>query len=369
VQKQVSPESPAIFELVLELHRSCNGDWSSLLDDNSNDRAEDQTLLDRFILYGALVLYNLGNYYGYGDAKFLPGVSAEFLEKIVTKSSAHARSLLKQSIEKMLAPTPRSLGFPDATKQSAYYDGPVNSEEVKEIDTLLGNMGIGTENTRICKSSVETKGDDTNPEYQVIQASISLTHSRKLGNTASGSAVTLTTGAYSDLLVRVCAPLLAAKAYASNQSQRDAIDSYVEHFKTGDIDQFKEAQKHWVKDRAPTVESLFGFVEQYRDPAGTRAEFEALVGLKDVAATEKFTRLVNESHEFITKLPWVIDGSGADRFGPFESARFEAPDFTSLHGMYDVRRVLESTNISNSSGLLLHHHLPWNQPAQCEYWV
>jgi dipeptidyl-peptidase-3 len=369
VQNQVSPESPAIFELVLELHRSCNGDWPSLLDDNSDDRAEDRTMLDRFILYGALLLFNMGNYYGYGDAKFLPGVTAEFLDKIVAKSSAHARALLKECIDKMLAPTPRSLGFPDANKQSAYYEGPVSSDEVKEIDTLLGNMGIGTENTRICKSTVGPVGDDTHSEYRVIQASIAPVHSRKLDDTVSGFAVSLATGAYSDLLIRVCAPLLAAKAYASSQSQKCAIDSYIQHFKTGDIDHFKEAQKHWVKDRAPTVESLFGFVEQYRDPAGTRAEFEALVGLKDVAATEKFTRLVNQSHEFITELPWVTHGSGADRFGPFESARFEAPDFTSLHGMYKAHRLFEFANISESSGLLLHRHLPRNQSPQCEYCV
>jgi dipeptidyl-peptidase-3 len=180
-------------------------------------------MLDRFILYGALLLFNMGNYYGYGDAKFLPGVTAEFLDKIVAKSSAHARALLKECIDKMLAPTPRSLGFPDANKQSAYYEGPVSSDEVKEIDTLLGNMGIGTENTRICKSTVGPVGDDTHSEYRVIQASIAPVHSRKLDDTVSGFAVSLATGAYSDL------PLTAT----SNTSRLATLTISKKHKSTG----------------------------------------------------------------------------------------------------------------------------------------
>jgi hypothetical protein len=50
---------------------------------------------------------------------------------------------------------------------------------------------------------------------------------------------------------------------------------------------------------------VIGFVEQYRDPAGSRAEFEGIVALADKEATKKLSKMVESSEEFIAELPWV----------------------------------------------------------------
>ncbi len=64
--EQVSPESPAIFDFILELHRACAGNWESLVGPGIG--SED---LGRFLTYAATFLANIGNYF-VRQGKFSP---------------------------------------------------------------------------------------------------------------------------------------------------------------------------------------------------------------------------------------------------------------------------------------------------------
>lgn len=57
--KQVSPEANLIFDFVMALHNSCDGDWESLAIRANLGIGEVQLFLD----YAAVFLSNLGNYY------------------------------------------------------------------------------------------------------------------------------------------------------------------------------------------------------------------------------------------------------------------------------------------------------------------
>lgn len=58
ILRQVSPESSVIFDFIIELHRTCAGNWDSLTgpDISSED-------LRSFLTYAATFLSNIGNYY------------------------------------------------------------------------------------------------------------------------------------------------------------------------------------------------------------------------------------------------------------------------------------------------------------------
>jgi len=117
IHEQVSPESPSIFNLILELHHSCQGDWTQLLHPTEST-TEDKSYLDQFIAYAALFLFNHGNFYGYGDQKFVPGIPPEFLARISQRSTTKAQELLQRCVVSMLSPRPSSLGFPGVNTQS-----------------------------------------------------------------------------------------------------------------------------------------------------------------------------------------------------------------------------------------------------------
>lgn len=325
----MSHESAAIFDLILELHHSCDGKWNSLLDKTANPDAAEH--LEKLHTYAALVLYNQGNYYGYGDKKFVPGVPVDFLETVAKNASARAVQLLRECKEPMLSTEPGHLGYPSEHAQSAYYPGPepISQEEVDEIDKLLDKNAIGPENTRIAKYVT-----DEGSRFKVMQACVEKEPARSLGKTASGALVELERGEHAETLKRICESLEKARDNSETDAQKKFLSEYIAYFTCGDIARFKEAQTLWLKDRSPIVESIIGFVEQYRDPAGRRAEFQGVVALTDKEASKTLRELVEASEELISGMPWVRYFKDRDGMGPFESDRFEAPEFTAIHGMY-----------------------------------
>lgn len=149
---------------------------------------------------------------------------------------------------------------------------------------------------------------------------------------SSGDRIRLIRGDHSQELRRICASLEEACNYAANPLQEQFLLKYQETFKTGELEPYRESQRLWVKDMKPSVETIFGFVEPYRDPFGIRAEFEGLVAIVDGEGTKTLTALVDNSAKFIRRLPWAEGATENDGKGPFEKTLFEAPDFTSLHG-------------------------------------
>ncbi|KAM3443651.1 hypothetical protein MY4824_000537 [Beauveria thailandica] len=59
IMRQVSAESPGIFDFIMDLYHACDGQWNRLVTEcNITDRE-----LQAFLEYAATFLCNLGNYY------------------------------------------------------------------------------------------------------------------------------------------------------------------------------------------------------------------------------------------------------------------------------------------------------------------
>lgn len=59
VMRQVSPESPKIFDFIMDLYDACKGQWAILVDECGITPEE----LASFLEYSATFLCNLGNFY------------------------------------------------------------------------------------------------------------------------------------------------------------------------------------------------------------------------------------------------------------------------------------------------------------------
>lgn len=233
----------------------------------------------------------------------------------------------------MFSAPPFSLGYPSTTTQSMYYPGTLklSQEEISIVSKALEERSIYPENTRIQKT---TKASAV--IYDVLQASTETDReSVEFLLPNSNGSIRIVRGDHANELSLICSSLAEASKYAANKAQETFLIEYIGSFKTGDLNIYRQSQRTWIKDKQPRIENIFGFVEPYRDPYGTRAEFEGLVAISDPTETKLLTELVEQSAKFIRRLPWV-DGKSSqnDGKGPFEKALFDPPDFSSIHGEY-----------------------------------
>lgn len=218
---------------------------------------------------------------------------------------------------------PFSLGYLSETTQTTYYLGSITEDEVALVERVLEQNSIFPENTRIRKPQNGT-------DFEVLLASAESPGTPTVLPLPSGTgSVRLIQGDHAAELKQICAELTEAVKYVANERQKQFLKAYIESFQTGSLDAYRQSQRIWVRDKGPRVENIFGFVEPYRDPHGTRAEFEGLVAIADDEETKLLARLVKSSATFIRRLPWATPEN--DGKGPFEKHLFEPPDFSSIH--------------------------------------
>ena len=263
---------------------------------------------------------------GQGDQKFTPNITPQFLEKL-SRLSPITQVLFEKISVPILSQSPSGLGYPSDEAQSSYYLGKaISMDELKEISNFLVEHSIHPENTRVRKSVSERY----HTVYEILVASVETTDEARQFDLPRLGTVRLVYGDHSGQLAKVCESLEKANDYAPDL-QRTIILDYLTSFRTGNVEAYRESQKNWIRDRKPAVESIFGFVEPYRDPFGVRAEFEGLVSIVNEEETEKLEVLVRESSRFVQRLPWVGSTTQNEGKGPFERSELPESTFSSIH--------------------------------------
>ncbi|KAI0479184.1 dipeptidyl peptidase III [Xylariaceae sp. FL0804] len=336
ILRQVSPESLPIFDFILELRRSCDGDWNQLCQSDGVSPAD----LQAFLEYAATFLSNIGNYYGSGDQKFIPRTSQDAF-RVLASRSPKLGDLYTDMKDSLMCIPPYSLGLPSSSAQSSYYLGQsISKDEISLISECLDAHAIYPENTRVRKTGPGS--------CEVVQASAITSEPdvKSLNAPRPGIQISLTRGDHSAELTEICKNLSKASEYAANDVQRQFLGKYVESFRTGSLDIYRDSLRAWVTDKAPKVENIFGFVEPYRDPYGIRGEFEGLVAIADPEETRLLLKLVERSDRFIARLPWASSENQGK--GPFEKSLFEPPDFSSIHALaYCSSIIFPGINVPN----------------------
>lgn len=132
-------------------------------------------------------------------------------------------------------------------------------------------MTIGSISTKQSKSNIEFKGHQFRLEY----------------------------GEFSPYLKEMNGYLAEAQKFANNEHESEMIRKYIAHFESGDINDHKDSQRDWIKDKGPVVESNLGWIEHYVDPENMRAVFEGWVAIVDKNRSAKYGSLVSNSQQIV----------------------------------------------------------------------
>ncbi|XP_067877507.1 dipeptidyl peptidase 3 [Heterodontus francisci] len=326
---QTSPESPAIYVLLQKLFRA---QPLSELQEAATAVGMTSEEYQAFLVYAAGVYSNMGNYKSFGDTKFVPNLPQEKLKALVWQSRAYKQNpkgmedLWKMCSELMYSLDDRQKQLGLGSKgTTTYFSGNCDLADAELAQKFLDSKGISAYNTRLFK----TEGADGKSLYEVRLASVikddaSLEQEtdNKCGITeVDGVTFKVVRGDYSPLLKRVVENLEKAKCHAATPNVVKMLEQYIRCFRTGSIEAHKEGSKHWIKDAGPIVESYIGFIESYRDPYGSRGEFEGFVAVVNKDMSAKFAQLVSSAERLLPELPWPKE---------FEKDCFLKPDFTSL---------------------------------------
>lgn len=301
IMKQRSPDSVEIFDFLLDVFRNRQnlmtshmlpGQWEAFMD------------------YTAQILGNLGNYHGHSGNKIIPNLPMDVIKTMVPDGDLRKR--FDELCRVMYSPEPKKLGFRTEGGMTTYYSLEITKEDADKSHRFIAKHGICAENTRLIKhvdgSFIITVAAITQKQLPPVEF--------------EGDKYTLLYGDYSKELIEINKHLAQAYKRAATNQQRDMIKGYMQSFETGSIEAHKNAQRHWVRDRSPAVETIVGFIETYEDPAGTRAEFELMVAIVDKSTSARFQELVLQAPKLIATLPWPRE---------FEKDTFTSPDFTSIN--------------------------------------
>uniref|UniRef100_A0A8C7MX35 Dipeptidyl peptidase 3 n=1 Tax=Oncorhynchus kisutch TaxID=8019 RepID=A0A8C7MX35_ONCKI len=284
---QTSPESASIFVLLQRLFRK---QPPAQLGNVATAAGLSPEEYQAFLVYAAGLYANMGNYKSFGDTKFIPNLPKENLKALVWQSQAFQDSpsemeALWDSCSTLLyslEDKQKQLGLGDKGI-TTYFSGNCCLEDAELAQKFLDSKNLSAYNTRLFKKKSEGKSC-----YEVRLAS---------------------------------AVQEGESDHAANENQKRMLEEYSRSFTFGSVEAHKEGSRFWIKDKGPIVESYIGFIESYRDPFGSRGEFEGFVAVVNKAMSECFAKLVSSAEVLLPELPWPKD---------FEKDRFLLPDFTSL---------------------------------------
>ena len=110
-------------------------------------------------------------------------------------------------------------------------------------------------------------------------------------------------GLYGSAIEQIVKHLEAAEPFAENEQQAGVIRRLIEYYRTGDLRTFDKYSIQWLKDTESLVDFVNGFTETYGDPLGMKASWESIVNFKDIAATERAHQLAVNAQWFENHSP------------------------------------------------------------------
>jgi len=265
-------------------------------DKNSEDYKEFEVYLKR-------VWFSNGIHHHYGEEKFLPGFSKEFLRQQVLAlpdsliprdhSMAQAEYMSAENFVSSITPVMfdpavmtkkvnQSGGDLIVSSANNYYGDGVTQ---KEVMAFYGAMKDTTDQTPVSyglNSRLDKRGD------KLVE------NVWKVG------------GLYSAAIEKIVYWLEKAQAVAENDKQKEVITKLISYYKSGDLKTFDEYAVAWVEDLASKVDFVNGFTEVYGDALGIKASWESIVNFKNEEATKR-------AEIISTNAQWFEDRSPVDK--------------------------------------------------------
>jgi dipeptidyl-peptidase-3 len=246
-----------------------------------------------FLVYAKKVFFANGIHHHYSSDKFKPGFSESFFaglingaekEKLPLANGETTSQLIAELTpvifdEKLFARKVEQKAGTDMVAESAsnFYEGVTQ----KEVENFYSAKTIASDPQPVSlglnSKVVKVNGKVTEEVYK------------------SG-------GKYGESIDNIIQWLEKAIAVAETDTQKNELKILIEYYKTGDLKKWDEYNVIWAKNSDPMVDYINGFIENYEDPLGMKATWEAIVDYTDLEATKR-TKIITANAQ------WFEDNS------------------------------------------------------------
>jgi dipeptidyl-peptidase-3 len=235
-----------------------------------------------FETYLKRIWFANGIHHHYSGDKFEPGFSSTYFRELLNGTS------------KTLS---------DEATRAIFEPGFDNKRTSKDADDLIMASAVNFYSPNLTQKEVEgyfkAKRKGLNAERP-----ISLGLNSRLVKDETGKIyedVYKVGGLYGEALEQSIGWLEKAITVAGNPQQKEALQLLVEYYRTGDLTTWDAYNIAWVKDASPTVDYIQGFIEVYQDPLGYTGNYESIVQVRDLDASEKMKVLAENAQYFEDK--------------------------------------------------------------------
>ena len=272
----------------LQIRRVLEAVYTSDVDKTTDD-------FKAFEIYLKRAWVSNGIHHHYSGAKFVPEFSQPWFEEafgalapevLPLKEGQSAAELLAMMNGYLFDPTVAPLHKNQAagvdllaTSSSNYYQG-VSQKEAEDFYNAMKDPN-DAEPIMFGMNSKLVKGED----------GVLYEDTYKIG------------GLYSDAMEKIVYWLEKALTVTETEAQHAALEKMIEFYRTGDLKDFDEYAKLWVKDTESLIDYVCCYTESYGDPLGYKSSWEALINFKSVEATERTKKISDNAQWFEDNSP------------------------------------------------------------------
>ena len=259
---------------------------------NGNRACEDY---NNFVVYAKRVFFSNGIHHHYAEDKFFPEISQEYFAELVKNSDTSLLPLAKnETVDDFLAfITP------------VIFDKDLYKTRRSNEDDIIVNSSVNMYKGFITKQEVEQFYDAQRNPDDAQPISYGLNSRLIKENGVLKEEVYKVDGLYGPALQKIVYWLEKANAVAENDAQKKYTELLIDYYKTGDLKTWDEYNIAWVLDSVSRIDFVNGFIEDYGDPMGMKATWEAVVNFKDLDATKR-SSVISQNAQ------WFEDNSPVD---------------------------------------------------------
>lgn len=285
-------------DIIWDQHFKHNLTIRKTLESILNTYSGDKTAADyeNFVVYAKRAFFSNGIHHHYAEDKFFPEFSEEYFATLIKNSDASQLPLKEgESVEEFI-----NFITPVVFDKEMYKTRRNSGQGIDIVATSAVNFyeGVSQKEAENFYAKMQDPKDETPISYGLNSKLV-----KKDGKVCEE--VYSANGLYAEAINKIIYWLEKANAVAENEAQRNYTNLLIEYYKTGDLKTWDDYNVAWVQDVESTVDYVNGFIEDYSDPLGRKATWEAVVNFRDFEASKRSNTISDNAQ-------WFEDNSPVD---------------------------------------------------------